>query len=43
MKLLITVILALCCQSCIDSVTIRGKYADYTVVPHKPVIIEYAK
>jgi len=43
MKLLITIILVFACQSCVESVTIAGKYADYTISPKKPVIIESAK
>jgi hypothetical protein len=29
--------------SCVQSVTVRGKYADYTVTPHKPIEVEPAK
>lgn len=39
MKLLIVIFLAAICTSCVDSVTIRGQYADYKITPHKPVII----
>jgi hypothetical protein len=40
MKLLIVIILALVCSSCVDSITFRGKYADYTVAPHHPIIFD---
>ncbi len=43
MKLLIATILVFGCQSCVDSVTIRGKYADYKITPHKPIYVEYSK
>jgi hypothetical protein len=29
--------------SCVDSITIRGQYADYTVTPRKPVTIKAEK
>lgn len=43
MKLLIVTVLAVVCTSCVESITIRGKYADYKVTPHKPVTIEPSK
>lgn len=43
MKLLIATILIFGCTSCVDSVTIRGKYADYKITPHKPIYVEYSK
>jgi len=29
--------------SCVESVTISGKYADYKITPKKPIIIQEAK
>jgi len=42
MKLLIAIIALTLC-SCVESITIAGKYADYTIRPKKPIIIESAK
>jgi len=38
-----TAIIALLLSSCVESITIAGKYADYTIRPKKPIIIEAAK
>jgi hypothetical protein len=37
------VLMFLASSSCVQSVTVRGKYADYTVTPHKPIEVEPAK
>jgi hypothetical protein len=39
MKLLIAALLVFGCTSCVDSLTYHGKFADYTIMPHKPLII----
>ena len=41
--LLATLAFILACTGCVQSITVRGKYADYTVTPHKPIEIESAK
>lgn len=40
---IIAALLTFTLASCIDSITVRGRYADYTVIPHKHVIIEVQK
>lgn len=39
----ILLLTALALTSCVESITIRGQYADYTVTPRKPVTIAPAK
>ncbi len=36
MKLLIYANLVFALSGCVESVTIRGQYADYKITPHKP-------
>jgi hypothetical protein len=43
MKTILLILTALACTSCVESITIRGQYADYTVTPRKPVTIIPAK
>ena len=39
--LILTLAIAMCAMlvSCVESITISGRYADYKITPHKPVII----
>jgi hypothetical protein len=40
MKILIVTILAFVCNSCVESITYHGKYADYKITPKKPIVTE---
>lgn len=31
--------IAFALSGCVESITVRGQYADYKITPHKPVII----
>ena len=39
----ITLIAALALCSCVESITISGRYADYKITPKKAVVIDQAK